>query len=176
MCVLFLFFLEYIVNWFIRLVYRACFAEEMRRKWKKKRTEKQTTDRERFVANFRESETRRKKDRGGRFWVRYTAVYRRAYIAAMLSANTRVRPIYPKGWGRRGPARWWVWGSLVQRNEFSTHSPCAVEPPLLPLSPTISNHRATSPPFDHDSPSRPLSRSVKVASDGKNARQEKRDV
>lgn len=60
----------------------------------KKKTEKQTTT-ERFVANFRESETRRKKDRG-RFGFA-TDVYRRTYIAAMLSANTRVRPIYPKG-------------------------------------------------------------------------------
>ena len=48
-----------IVNWFVRLVYRTCFVENIR-KWKKKQPEKQTTT-EQFVANFREFETRRKK-------------------------------------------------------------------------------------------------------------------
>lgn len=35
--------------------------------------------------------------KGSRVWLRSYGGHRRAYIAAMLSANTRVRPIYPKG-------------------------------------------------------------------------------
>jgi len=70
---------------------------------KKRGSEKRTGGTGRFLANFRESETRRKKGRAGEGsegagQVRAAAAaIGGTYIAAMLSANTRVRPIYPKG-------------------------------------------------------------------------------
>lgn len=56
------------------------------------------------------------------------------YIAAMLSANTRVRPIYPKGWGGGG-------GATLSSGMNSARGPlCGSQP--LPPPPTF--HRDSS--------------------------------
>lgn len=47
------------------------------------------------------------------------------YIAAMLSANTRVRPIYPKGWGGGG-------GATLSSGMNSARGPLCGSQPLPP--------------------------------------------
>ena len=77
-----------------RRVYDA--AEREREREREGRDARKTTERPELVANFRERE-RLVAKREPRVWLRSYGCHRRAYIAAMLSANTRVRPIYPKG-------------------------------------------------------------------------------
>lgn len=97
--------------------------------------------------------------KGSSVWLRSYVGHRRAYIAAMLSANTRVRPIYPKGWGGRGlnrgvglpcPAEWIQHAAPVR---FSRLHPFRRPPPPQATScyiPTFQPFHPlvpSSPPF-----------------------------
>lgn len=141
------------VNYSIHLVYIAVAgsrggANETKKNKKKTKVnwKKQTTTRVRAAKFCRESETHPQKGSRGRFRFGYSAGAR---IGERIS-----RRCYPqtRGFGQFIPRdeadvarRWWVWGNLVQRNEFSAQPLCG----RATSTPFADHLQPSSLPFDH---------------------------